>query len=363
MKLFILLCLLISNSFAAIGTVENTKGSNCQIERNKQKLPGDTGATVESMDTYITGGCVANITFNDGTKVKVNENSKLFIDEFVYDPKQSDAGKLAMKVGMGTVRYASGQIAKTNPQKVDIKTPTASVAVRGTDFTMTVDEVGQSLVVLVPSCKDDKDVKKYELQENTCKVGRIIVSNGMGQVELSEAFQATMINSATVTPTPPVVVNMTEGSIGNNLIILKPAEIQKVVKETSRTAKDNENQGVEDEGARRTATINAPKGADEAEAKMAGVKKLQVDKSCNATPTICVMWENKDAEGPAKGIGVAYRVQPDEHYAEVKTQGFTSNTTISINQKSTDAMYIIGDGSAGGNVISITQNSGVLNHK
>ncbi len=53
---------------------------------------------------------------------------------------------------MGTIRYTSGQIAKNNPQQVNVKTPTASIAVRGTDFTMTVDEAGQSLVVLVPSC-------------------------------------------------------------------------------------------------------------------------------------------------------------------------------------------------------------------
>ena len=56
---------------------------------------------------------------------------------------------------MGTVRYASGQIAKANPQQVGIQTPTATIAVRGTDFSMTVDEVGQSLVMLVPSCKDE----------------------------------------------------------------------------------------------------------------------------------------------------------------------------------------------------------------
>ena len=92
-------------------------------------------------------GC--DITFKDDTKVKVNENSRVLIDDFVFDPKKSDAGKLAMKVGMGTVRYASGQIAKNNPQSVDIKTPSASIAVRGTDFSMTVSETTPSAGVIV----------------------------------------------------------------------------------------------------------------------------------------------------------------------------------------------------------------------
>lgn len=96
--------------WAGIGVVSDTKGTACSIERAKQKLSGNKGESIESMDTYVTGGCSANITFKDDTKVKVNENSRLLIDDFVYDPKKSDAGKLAVKVGMGTVRYASGQI-------------------------------------------------------------------------------------------------------------------------------------------------------------------------------------------------------------------------------------------------------------
>ena len=159
-----LLCFTV-NAWAGIGVVADVKGTACEIQRNKQKLPGAKGAEIESMDTYVTGSCVSNITFKDDTKVKVTENSRLLIDDFVFDPKKSDAGKLAIKAAMGTVRYTSGQIAKNNPQQVNIKTPTATVAVRGTDFTMTVDEAGQSLVVLVPSCKDEAQQKKFELDE------------------------------------------------------------------------------------------------------------------------------------------------------------------------------------------------------
>ena len=167
---------------AGIGTVSDNKGTACSIERGKQKLGGTKGAEVEQNDAYVTQGCQANINFIDDTKVKVTENSRLVIDDFVFDPKKSDAGKLVIKAAMGTVRYASGQIAKNSPQSVNVQTPSASIAVRGTDFTMTVDEAGQSLVVLVPSCKDEKDVKQYELQENVCAVGKIDVTTTGGKI-------------------------------------------------------------------------------------------------------------------------------------------------------------------------------------
>ena len=73
----------------------------------------------------------AGITFSDNTQVQVNENSRLVIDDFVYDPRNKDAGKLALNMASGTVRYASGAIAKNNPSKVAINTPTATIAVRG----------------------------------------------------------------------------------------------------------------------------------------------------------------------------------------------------------------------------------------
>jgi hypothetical protein len=81
----------------------------------------------------------------------VTEHSKLIIDDFVYDPKSKGAGKLAIKVALGTVRYASGKVAHENNKNVNIKTPTATIAVRGTAFTMTVDEVGQSMIILLPN--------------------------------------------------------------------------------------------------------------------------------------------------------------------------------------------------------------------
>ena len=347
-------------SWAAIGIVADAKGSACEIQRNKTKLPGAKGAEVESMDTYVTGACTANITFKDDTKVKVTDNSKLLIDDFVYDPKKSDAGKLTIKAAMGTVRYTSGQIAKNNPQAVDVKTPTASIAVRGTDFTMTVDETGQSLVVLVPSCKDEKDQKKYELDEQRCKVGKISVTTLAGSVEMDQAFEGTYVMSATIAPTPPVVMNITEGKIGNNLIIVKPTEIQRAVAAAQKSKREMEQEELEAEAQRQMMQRLAAANTTEDTGAKLPFRFADGKKGCDPFKNICVRWDQPDAtEMPGKGRGVAFR-KSEEHYAEVKTLGYASNTSLTIIQNDSPATEILGDGSPGGNTVIIKQSIGVL---
>jgi hypothetical protein len=359
--LFVILCLFSVSSWAQIGTVSDNKGTGCEIVRGKQKLSGTKGSGVESMDTYVTTNCSSKITFKDDTKVNVTENSRLLIDDFVFDPKKSDAGKLTMKVAMGTVRYASGQVAKNNPQNVNIQTPTATIAVRGTDFNMTVDEAGQSLIILVPSCKDDRDVKKYELEENKCRVGKIIVETLVGKVTLEEAFMATYVQSSSMAPTPPTIVNTIESKINNNLILVIPQEVQKSIKDVAgKTKKEMEDAEAEADSVRRMNERLQQSAEAIEKARVMSMVDSAAKRGCNSTTHICINWDKPDAERPSAGKGVAFRIQPNEHYAEVKTQGFQSNTAITITQNDTIATELIGSGDAGGNVVSIKQNTGVL---
>lgn len=356
------LCLLaFTNAWAAIGAVADHKGTACEIIRGKNKLSGNKGAVIESMDTYTTGACVVNIAFKDDTKVRVTENSRLLIDDFVFDPKASDAGKLALKVGAGTVRYASGQIAKNNPQRVNIQTPTAAIAVRGTDFNMTVDETGASLVILVPSCKDEADIKLYELEEQRCKVGSITVTTLNGSVTMDQAFEATFVMSATLAPTPPVVVNTIEGKINNNLIIVKPIEVQRAIKEVSKSKRELEQEEMEAEAARRLAQMVQESEAATEKPAVLMTTFASGKSGCNPVTNVCVKWERADTPDPAgRGKGTAFRNTENEHYAEVKTQGYTSNTHVTIIHNDAIAWDIIGDGSPGGNIVHIKQNTGVL---
>ena len=197
-----------------------------EIVRNKKSLSSSVNSPVEMLDTIVTARARAKLEFADKTTVNITEQSKILIDDFVYDPK-SGSGKLAMKMVQGTARYASGQIAKNSPQNVNVSTPTATVAVRGTDFSMTVDELGRSLVMLLPSC----DAK-------SCVTGSISVSNDAGETILDVAYQVTVVTSLSAPPSAPVIVQIDAVNINNMLIVSPPPQVRETLQDVQQTALD-----------------------------------------------------------------------------------------------------------------------------
>ena len=221
MKFFIiLLCSLLwtAQGYTSIGNVILHEG-NGEVERTT----GEEQITVIDLDIFSydivkTGNGKTGIEFLDETRVDVTQHSKLIIDEFVYDPN-TQTGALSLKASLGTVRYASGQIAKNSKQNVKISTPTATIAVRGTDFAMTIDELGSSTIILLPSCNT----------LGKCYVGEISVESDAGQVIMNQAFQATVVETVASPPMPPVTLTLDESLINNLLIISKPKEIEEAL--------------------------------------------------------------------------------------------------------------------------------------
>ena len=219
---FIIGCILLTltilptNSLATIGNVSLSEGKSV-IDRKD----GNKGIIVEkdldvfTYDTVKTGKGKVAIEFLDETRVDVTSHSKLIIDEFVFDPNQK-TGKLSLKAALGTVRYASGQIAKNSAQNISIKTPTATVSVRGTDFAMTIDEIGSSTIILLPSCDTN----------GNCFVGEISVESDAGQVILNQAFQATQVDTPESRPINPVILDLDESLINNLLIVRRPPKLE-----------------------------------------------------------------------------------------------------------------------------------------
>ena len=187
--IIILILFYATSLWGSIGNVDQIEG-NGVVDRKD----GDTNilleeeTSIEQFDTVKTGNGKVGILFLDDTRVDVTQHSKLIIDEFVFDPN-SGKGKLNLSAKLGTIRYASGQIAKNSRQDIKITTPTATIGVRGTDFTMTIDELGGSTIILLPS---------FDVAGN-CLVGEISVETDAGQIILNQAFQATQVNS-TVNP-------------------------------------------------------------------------------------------------------------------------------------------------------------------
>lgn len=208
-------------AWGGIGKISAQQHDVGSITRNKEVLKADLNATIEMLDALRTTQGTLEITFEDDTIVQMTESARMTIDDFVYEPKNKDAGKLAIRIAAGTARYASGQIAKDKPQAVKIKTPTATISVRGTDFTATVDEIGATTVILLPSCPFG-----WASIEADCKTGAIDVESMGGIVHMDKPFQATRVPNLDTKPTPPVIVDLTEEMIKNILITGPPKEIE-----------------------------------------------------------------------------------------------------------------------------------------
>lgn len=186
----ILLLLLVTNLYGAGKVVEQSQPA--QIQREDVKILTGVDTPVKMYDEIETLNGTVNILFEDDTKVSLSKYSKLVVDEYVYDSNKK-VGRVSLKGRLGTLRYTSGKIAKNNRKNVKITSPTASVSVRGTDFTMTVEPTGKTTFQLLPSI--DASGNAY--------TGSIAVSNSSGVVVLNQAFEVTRVENNFKPPTPP----------------------------------------------------------------------------------------------------------------------------------------------------------------
>jgi hypothetical protein len=86
----------------------------------------------------------SRLRFADGTELSIGPTSRITLDEFVYDPDPSRQ-RFAINMTRGVLRFATGRLTKN---AYVIVTPTATVAVRGTVFTVTVDLDGGTTVMV-----------------------------------------------------------------------------------------------------------------------------------------------------------------------------------------------------------------------
>ena len=172
------------------------------------------------------------IQFLDEAELSLTENTKVYIDKVYYDPDPSKS-KMTMRMALGTARFASGRLGMVNKNNIDIQTPTATVSVRGTDFTTTIDELGRSLVILLPDQYGNPS-------------GIIDVSNNGGTIRLEEAYAATMVSSLDTPPTRQISMQgITPAMIDNMFIVSPPPEVKEAIDE--ELADDsNQDQGLLD---------------------------------------------------------------------------------------------------------------------
>lgn len=367
--------LLATSAQAEIGSVNELSGVAI-IKRGKETINVVKGTTIEQNDKVDTKNGKLKITFKDGTTVSVTEHSSLVIDDFVYDPKSAGAGKLGLKAAAGTVRYVSGAVAHNNPNAVKINTPTAAIAVRGTDFIMSVNEVGSSMVILMPACEVEQNAN---LKGLTCGSGKIEVESGPTLVSLDKPFQATLVETLGAAPTPPIIVNLNNTPLNNNLQISPPktmsgmnviaaarAAAEKTgdaKKESKKDDKDSKENDTEKEQVAQQSNDSAAK-KNESQAKDSVVAMEQVNKDSVASqaaaasttedPWLKKLWADKSE---TKQIGWLYDPlsQSNRNYTNVILP-IDTKVQVIITQDMQTNSYNFGPGGKPQGQIIVNQN-------
>ena len=122
-----------------IGQIKVSRG-DVAIERGGQTVPGAVGARLQTSDVIKTGtdGSVG-ITMSDNSLLSAGPNSVLSLDKYAFDAT-TNQGQFDSSLRKGSLSVVSGRIAKQSPDAMTVRTPTAILGVRGTEFAVSVDQ-------------------------------------------------------------------------------------------------------------------------------------------------------------------------------------------------------------------------------
>ena len=191
-----------------IGSITELKG-HTRVVRDKP-YESVIDFSLNSMDKLETANGRMGVTFRDDTTIRLTEHSLVTVDKFVFDP---DPAKSSMVLSFvkGTGRFVSSKTKRIPKDNITIRTNAATIGIRGTDFTITVTESGESLIILLPD-------------ENGDSSGEILVTTALGSVVLNKPYQATTVYNLETSPTNPVILDLTLDMIDNYLIVNPPKE-------------------------------------------------------------------------------------------------------------------------------------------
>ena len=152
-------------------------------------------------DTIKTDeGGKSQIMFIDQTVMTIGSNTELIVDEFVYDPENTD-GKLLSTIKSGSVKILTGKISEKNPENLVVDTPAGTIGTRGTEFKAAIDpETSKSQILLIgPGPKNSLGLRP----------GAVEVANENGSVLLDKPYLFTEVSQNTA-PRQPVIIPQSE---------------------------------------------------------------------------------------------------------------------------------------------------------
>jgi len=122
-----------------VGQIKNLRGT-VHLERDGQRLAAAPGMGVKQADVLVTGADgTVGVTFLDNSLLSLGPRSTLAIDRYSFDSTTHD-GQFDTSLKRGTLAVVSGRIVQRSPEAMRVRTPSAIMGVRGTEFVVKVDE-------------------------------------------------------------------------------------------------------------------------------------------------------------------------------------------------------------------------------
>lgn len=116
------------------GEVEFARGAGFAQTANQSPRILGKGLALREGDRLTTAeGAVAIVKLSDGTRMTVRPNTEMVIQQFQYRENAPD-NSLVMNLLRGGLRAVTGLIAKGSPDAAKLRTNTATIGIRGTDF-------------------------------------------------------------------------------------------------------------------------------------------------------------------------------------------------------------------------------------
>jgi len=176
-----------------IGEVESVRGTVIAIRSDGTRIELQEGDPVFQGDILESGNDASvGIVLADDTTFSMANNGRMVLDEMVYDPVTQD-GNISMSVLQGVFTFVSGQVAKVDPDAMVLKTPVATIGVRGT-------QVG---IDLTGGASGTEGIKVVLMTESDGFVGEVVVTNNAGVQILNQPEQGLSVFTANDPPSDP----------------------------------------------------------------------------------------------------------------------------------------------------------------
>ena len=117
-----------------IGTI-TAYNEKAVVIRETKEVTVFLGMKLQEHDKIITDKkSKVQIVFNDDTIITIGKNSEFAIEEYLFEENKEPSLKFGLI--QGAIRTITGKIGKIAPEKFKVKTKTATIGIRGTNFTI-----------------------------------------------------------------------------------------------------------------------------------------------------------------------------------------------------------------------------------